>query len=104
MPMGVLAPGSAQAGPSTQPPTNMSENKINVFCNTNNVGYMWTCKTCEIKNKVKVYERQISRSDRLRTKLSALNGKTAESFIYKHKTLEHEEEEMEDNMVSLKMH
>ena len=75
-------------------------NKIEVLCNTNNVGYRWTCKTCESKNKVKVYEGETSRSARLRGKehLSALNGKRADSFLYKHKTLEHEEEEMEVSM------
>ena len=47
-----------------------------------------------------VYEGETSRSARLRGKehLSALNGKRADSFLYKHKTLEHEEEEMEVSM------
>ena len=32
-----------------------STNKIDVMCNTNNVGYRWICNTCTNRDKIKVY-------------------------------------------------
>ena len=77
-----------------------TSNKIDVLCNTNNIGYRWMCNTCTNNNKVKVYEGETSRSARLRgiEHIRAFEGKRADSFLYKHKMSEHKEEEMDVRM------
>ena len=73
------------------------DKKMNVFCNTNNVGYRWSCKTCINRNKMKVYEWETSRSARLRGKehVDAYRRKNSDSVLYKHKLVEHENEDVD---------
>jgi hypothetical protein len=75
-------------------------NKVNVVCNSNNVGYRWVCTTCQSRNKVKVYEGESSRSARLRgiEHLKQYIGKKEDSVLYKHKVLEHNNEDVEFKM------
>ena len=75
-------------------------NKVDVVCNSNNVGYRWICTTCQNRNKVKVYEGETSRSARLRGKehLNQYKGEKEDSVLYKHKVLEHSNEEVEFKM------
>ena len=74
--------------------------KLNVLCNSNNIGYRWVCCTCEVKNKTKVYEGETSRSARLRgiEHVKQLAGKKSDSVLYKHKLSEHKDEEVEFKM------
>ena len=74
--------------------------KINIVCNTNNVGYQWICNTCEERNITKVYEGETSRSARLRglEHLSSYKQKHDDSVLYKHKELEHADEDVEYSM------
>ena len=74
--------------------------EVKILCNTNNVGYRWVCNTCKNKNKTTVYEGESSRSARLRGKehLMSYKNKKQDSVLYKHKILEHEEEEVEFEM------
>ena len=74
--------------------------KNNIICNSNNVGYRWLCCTCQTKNKLKVYEGETSRSARLRgiEHVKSYIGKTNDSVLYKHKMLEHEDEDVEFKM------
>lgn len=72
--------------------------KIKMACNTNNVGYRWVCNTCaKTKNLTKAYEGETSRSIRLRTKehLQAFKNKRMDSVLFKHKMLDHIDEEVE---------
>ena len=75
-------------------------NKVNVLCNSNNIGYRWVCHTCQARDKIKVYEGETSRSARLRgiEHVRSLNGKKFDSVLYKHKILEHKDEEMDFKM------
>ena len=69
-----------------------------IACNTNNTGYRWICKTCEnTKSKTKAYEGETSRSIRIRSMehIRALKNKKADSVLYKHKMLEHINEDVE---------
>ena len=77
-----------------------SSKEINVLCNTNNVGYTWTCNTCKNRNITKVYEGETSRSARLRGKehAAAFNKKRLDSVLYKHKLMDHEDEEVDFSM------
>ena len=61
------------------------------------MGYRWQCNTCKGRNKIKVYEGETSRSARLRGKehLAAYANKASDRVLYKHKVLEHEEEDVE---------
>ena len=69
--------------------------KVQAICNTNNVGYRWTCENCKSKDINRVYEGETSRSARLRGKehLQGLKNKRESNMLYKHKILEHPEEE-----------
>ena len=62
------------------------------------MGYKWTCKNCERAKKLSVYEGETSRSGRLRGKehLKDLEKKREKSVLYKHKLLEHPNEEEVD--------
>ena len=75
-------------------------NKVDVVCNSNNVGYRWVCTTCQNRNKTKVYEGESSRSARLRgiEHLKQYVGKKEDSVLYKHKILEHNNEDVEFKM------
>ena len=44
----------------------LCKNGSKMPCNTNNIGYRWTCKTCRDQKIKKVYEGESSRSDRVR--------------------------------------
>ena len=74
--------------------------KLNVLCNSNNIGYRWVCCTCEVQNRTKVYEGETSRSARLRgiEHVNQLAGKKNDSVLYKHQLTEHENEEVEFKM------
>ena len=74
--------------------------KLNVMCNSNNIGYRWVCCTCEGNNKTKVYEGETSRSARLRgiEHVNQLAGKKSDSVLYKHKLMDHKDEEVESKM------
>ena len=74
--------------------------KNNIICNSNNIGYRWLCSTCQNNNKVKVYEGETSRSARLRgiEHLKSYFGKKDDSVLYKHKMLEHKDEDVEYKM------
>ena len=71
-----------------------------MVCNSNNVGYRWVCTTCQNRNKTKVYEGESSRSARLRgiEHLKQYVGKKEDSVLYKHKILEHNNEDVEFKM------
>ena len=79
--------------------TNESK-KLNILCNSNNVGYRWVCQTCEVQNKTKVYEGETARSGRLRgiEHLKQFEGKKTDSVLYKHKLTEHRNEEVKFRM------
>ena len=51
--------------------------KISILSNSNNAGYGWTCVSCQIRGKGKVYEGETSRSARLRCikHVKSYNGK-----------------------------
>ena len=65
-------------------------------CNTNNVGYSWSCKTCQDRNITKIYEGESSRSARIRGKehLTAFEKKKTDSVLYKHKLSDHKNEDV----------
>ena len=69
-------------------------------CNTNNVGYQWICETCEKRNITKIYEGETSRSARIRGKehVNDLEKKNEKSALYKHKVLEHSDENVKYRM------
>ena len=71
-----------------------------ISCNTNNVGYSWTCKTCEGRNILKIYEGESSRSARIRGKehLTAYKNQKSDSVLYKHKISDHGNENVEYEM------
>ena len=82
----------------TKCPLCMSKNPdetIEILCNTNNIGYRWTCQNCEKLNKKRVYEGESSRSARLRGKehLQGYKNKNEANMLYKHRVLEHPDEE-----------
>ena len=79
------------------PLCNGSVGEFKIACNTNNLGYRWVCRTCEIKNISKVYEGETSRSIRVRSSehLNAFKNQRSDSVLYKHKKLEHIDEEVE---------
>ena len=74
--------------------------KMNILCNPNNVVYRWTCCTCWNRDKVKVYEGETSRSARLRgiEHVRSYLAKREDSVLYKHKILEHKDEEVDFQM------
>ena len=75
-----------------------SVGEFKIACNTNNLGYRWVCKTCKTKKNIsKVYEGETSRSIRVRTSehLSAFRNQRSDSVLYKHKALDHINEEVE---------
>ena len=82
----------------TKCPLCMNKNpdgQIEILCNTNNIGYRWTCQNCKNENKKRVYEGESSRSARLRGKehLQGFKNKNEANMLYKHRVLEHPEEE-----------
>ena len=73
---------------------NSGKNKMDIACNTNNVGYRWTCTTCKEDKKIAVYEGETSRSARLRglEHISGKNNKQPDNVLYKHQLKEHKNE------------
>jgi hypothetical protein len=55
-------------------------------CNTNNVGYRWSCVNCLENNSVKVYEGESGRSARIRGNehVRDLENRKEKSALYKH--------------------
>ena len=72
-----------------------SGTRLKAFCNTNNVGYRWTCDNCRDKDLKRVYEGESSRSARIRAKehIYGLKNKLESKSLYKHNILEHPEGE-----------
>ena len=69
-------------------------------CNTNNVGYRWTCLKCKEMDIVKVYEGETGRSARIRggEHLKDLEKKREKSALYKHVKNFHNDEEVKFRM------
>ena len=69
-------------------------------CNTNNVGYRLFCNTCKDRGLEKNYEGESSRSARLRGNehYNDFIKKKPNSALFKHKMLEHPEEEISVGM------
>ena len=78
----------------------VSSSEIKVPCNTNNVGYRWSCVTCEERMIVKAYEVETSRSARLRgaEHLKQLQNQSEKSVLYKHKMAAHQHEQVKFRM------
>ena len=78
----------------------VSPEEIKIPCNTNNVGYKWSCLTCQENNLIKVYEGETSRSARLRgvEHLKQLEQKSEKSCLYKHKMSAHPHENVKFRM------
>ena len=74
--------------------------KVNISCNTNNVGYRWQCMTCMEKDTVKVYEGETSRSARLRgaEHVAQLERRSEKSVLFKHKMSAHQNEHVKFKM------
>ena len=74
-----------------------TEENPKYLCSTNNAGYRLICKTCKERNRTKIYEGETSRSARSRSKehLSGLINKNTNNVLYKHKQIDHSNEEME---------
>ena len=73
----------------------LCQNDSRIPCNTNNIGYRWSCKTCKDRKINKVYEGESSRSARIRgaEHLQDYKNKKEKSVLYKHKILNHRSEE-----------
>ena len=72
--------------------------ELKISCSVNNTGYRWVCRTCEkSNNKIMAYEGESSRSIRIRSieHIRAFNTKQSKSVLYKHKMLEHIDEDVE---------
>ena len=87
-----LCTKSAHVEPSTE--------KSRHPCNTNNVGYRWTCLKCKEMDRVKVYEGETGRSARIRggEHLRDLDNKREKSALYKHVKNFHNDEEVKFRM------
>ena len=74
----------------------VSEGEVKISCNTNNVGYKWTCVNCEKNDIVKVYEGETGRSARLRgaEHLKQLENQSEDSVLFKHKMAAHKTEKV----------
>ena len=68
--------------------------EVRVPCNTNNVGYRWSCITCQEKDTVKIYEGETGRSARLRgaEHVKQLEKKSENSALFKHQMTVHQNE------------
>ena len=79
---------------------NIIPEDVKVTCNTNNVGYRWSCMTCKENDKDKVYEGETGRSARLRgaEHLKQLQNKSEKSVLYKHQMSAHKNEKVKFKM------
>ena len=70
--------------------------KVNIPCNSNNVGYRLFCETCEDRGLTKVYEGETARSARIRgvEHINGFKSMRKDNALYKHKVNDHKEEEM----------
>jgi hypothetical protein len=77
-----------------------SEEEIKIPCNSNNIGYRWTCLTCKEKNILKVYEGETGRSARIRgaEHVKELEGEKHKSVLFKHKMTDHKNEDVKFQM------
>ena len=77
-----------------------SEEEVKIPCNSNNIGYRWTCLTCKDKNILKVYEGETGRSARIRgaEHVKDLEGKKHKSVLFKHKMSDHKNEDVKFQM------
>ena len=77
-----------------------SQGEVKIPCNTNNVGYRWRCMTCKERNVDKVYEGETGRSARIRgaEHLRELEMNKEKSVLLKHKTSEHNSENVKFQM------
>ena len=73
---------------------------LKIPCNTNNAGYRLECETCSERGKNAVYEGETSRSARTRglEHVRDFSNDESGSVLFKHKELEHKEEEMKIKM------
>ena len=69
-------------------------------CNTNNVGYQFSCDTCTSRGKTMIYEGETSRSARIRgaEHLRGLKNEDPKNALFKHKENMHKNEEMKTSM------
>ena len=74
--------------------------EIKIQCNTNNVGYRWSCVTCKEKDIVKVYEGETGRSARIRgtEHVKDFEKKKEKSVLFKHKLTDHRDETVKFKM------
>ena len=74
--------------------------KVKVPCNTHNVGYKWSCITCQERNITKVYEGETGRSARTRgaEHLKEFEKKKEKSVLFKHKLTDHKNETVKFKM------
>ena len=77
-----------------------SEEEIKIPCNSNNIGYRWTCLTCKERDIVKVYEGETGRSAIVRgaEHLKDLEKKKQKSVLFKHQMTDHKNEEVKFQM------
>ena len=77
-----------------------SDEETKIPCNTNNIGYEWTCLTCKEKNILKVYAGETGRSARIRgaEHVKDLEGEKPKSVLFKHKMTDHINEEVKFQM------
>ena len=73
---------------------------VQIACTTSNVGYQLICDTCRERGKNKVYEGETSRSAKMRgyEHRRGYNGEKMDNVLYKHKQLDHENEDMKFSM------
>ena len=74
----------------------VSEGEVKISCNTNNIGYKWTCNNCEKNDIVKVYKGETGRSAMLRgvEHLKQLENQFEHSVLFKHKMAAHRTEKV----------
>ena len=73
---------------------------VKIPCNSNNVGYRWVCVTCKERDITKVYEGETARSARIRgaEHLKGLEKNDEKNVLYKHKMIDHENENVKFKM------
>ena len=82
----------------------MSSNGKKSNCKKNNIGYKIPCITCKKRGVTKVYEGESSRHAKVRGEehLRGFKNKKEGNPLYKHKLIDHPEEDVEFNMQVLK--
>ena len=74
--------------------------KVKIPCNTHNVGYRWSCITCQERSITKVYEGETGRSARTRgaEHLKEFEKKKEKGVLFKHKMTDHKNEDVRFKM------